>query len=198
MYPADKGLDKCVLEHVAKHFKQYKRGLKRDYFKPKEKTREAMYEMNEATSKVQERLLSSSPSKTQVEIESEVFDELMYEEAVHSGKITDEFLDATEAALHMAGDQPKVKGRFPPCQRVNYQVLTLMRERKSRGNYHLRALRATSLGLPVVVARADLFVAITTWWDAQAFCTVPEESSGNDLGNESRHTGPSTSTSHIN
>ena len=35
---------------------------------------------NEATSKVQERLFTSSPSKTQVEIENEVFDELMYEE----------------------------------------------------------------------------------------------------------------------
>jgi len=112
--------------------------------------------------KVQERLLTSFPSKTQVEIENEVFDELMYEEenpkqligfgfnvnwsdvfgvnvvlrksgytfpdnsmelkrvkeelpwqkamfllmpkAVRNGKITDEFLDATEAALRMARD----------------------------------------------------------------------------------------------
>ena len=45
MYPVDKGFDKCVLKHVAKHFKQYKHGLKRDYFKPEEKTREDMYEM---------------------------------------------------------------------------------------------------------------------------------------------------------
>ncbi|KAJ8427050.1 hypothetical protein Cgig2_020908 [Carnegiea gigantea] len=106
-----------------------------------------------------------------VEIENEVFDELMYEEenpnilrkrgyifpdnnvelkcvkeelasqkamfllmlkAVRNGKIKDEFLDATEAALHMAGDQ------------------------------------------------------------------VQQESSGNDLSNESRHTGPSTSTSQVN
>ncbi|KAJ8432893.1 hypothetical protein Cgig2_014480 [Carnegiea gigantea] len=35
---------------------------------------------NEATSKVQERLLTSSPSKTQVEIENKVLDELKYEE----------------------------------------------------------------------------------------------------------------------
>ncbi|KAJ8430728.1 hypothetical protein Cgig2_001301 [Carnegiea gigantea] len=36
--------------------------------------------LNEASAKVQERRLSSSPSKTQVEIENEVFHELMYEE----------------------------------------------------------------------------------------------------------------------
>ncbi|KAJ8427218.1 hypothetical protein Cgig2_009111 [Carnegiea gigantea] len=97
-----------------------------------------------------------------VEIENEVFDKLMYEEdnpkrpisfgfnhvkeelasqkamfllllkAAHNRKITDEFLDATEAALRIASDQ------------------------------------------------------------------VPEESSGNDLSNELRHTGPSTSTSQVN
>ncbi|KAJ8431283.1 hypothetical protein Cgig2_014329 [Carnegiea gigantea] len=252
VYPTDKCFDKRVLKHVAKHFKQYKHGLKKDYFKPEQKTKEAMYELvpkghsrdgwmrlvdywcskkhetlaeigrdarasqthchttgstsyakkranfvethgrepthleffkethgkdsggfvantatesflTEASAKVQERLLSSSPSKTQVEIENEVFDELMHEEenpkrpisfgfnvdrsdvfgvnsilrkrgyifpdnnmelkrvkeelasqkamfllmlkAVHNGKITDEFLDATEAALRMAGDQ---------------------------------------------------------------------------------------------
>ncbi|KAJ8429640.1 hypothetical protein Cgig2_024999 [Carnegiea gigantea] len=44
MYPADKGFDKCVLKYVAKHFKQYKHGLKGDYFKLEEKTREDMYE----------------------------------------------------------------------------------------------------------------------------------------------------------
>ncbi|KAJ8423305.1 LOW QUALITY PROTEIN: hypothetical protein Cgig2_022099 [Carnegiea gigantea] len=36
--------------------------------------------LNKARSKVQERHLSSSPLKTRVEIENEVFDELMYEE----------------------------------------------------------------------------------------------------------------------
>ncbi|KAJ8426083.1 hypothetical protein Cgig2_002033 [Carnegiea gigantea] len=208
--PSDKGFDKRVLKHVAKHFKQYKHGLKRDYFKPEEKTREDMHEivlkehshdgwmrlvdywcskqheveahgrdpthleffvantategfLNEVTSKVQEQLLTSSPSKTQVEIENEMSDELMYEEenpkqpigfgfnidrsdvfgvnvvlrkrgytfpdnnmelkrvkeestlqkamfllmlkAVRNEEIIDEFLDATEAALYMAGDQ---------------------------------------------------------------------------------------------
>ena len=33
----DKCFDKRVLKHVAKHFKQYKHGLKRDYFKLKRK-----------------------------------------------------------------------------------------------------------------------------------------------------------------
>ncbi|KAJ8424995.1 hypothetical protein Cgig2_018680 [Carnegiea gigantea] len=152
IYLAEKGFDKCVLKHAAKHFKQYKHGLRRDYFKPEEKTNEDMYDivpkghsrdgwmrlvdywcskqhetlaeigkdarasklivmqlvethgrepthleffkeahskegggfvtnkaierfLNEASAKVQERLLSSSPSKTQVEIENEVFDE---------------------------------------------------------------------------------------------------------------------------
>ncbi|KAJ8425463.1 hypothetical protein Cgig2_018861 [Carnegiea gigantea] len=252
IYPADKCFDKRVLKHVAKHFKQYKHGFKKDHFKPEQKTKEDMYELvpkghsrdgwmrlvdywcskehetlaeigrdarvsqthchttgstsyaekradfvethgrepthleffkethgkvgggfvantctesflNEASARVQERLLNSSPSKTQVEIENEVFDELMYEEenpkrpigfgfnvdrndvfgvnsilrkrgyifpdnnmelkhvkeelasqkamfllmlkAVRDGKITDEFLDATKAALRMAGDQ---------------------------------------------------------------------------------------------
>jgi len=45
MYPADKGFDKRVLKHVAKHFKQYKQGLNREYFKPEEKTRENMCEI---------------------------------------------------------------------------------------------------------------------------------------------------------
>ena len=44
--------------------------------------------------------------------------------------------------------------------------------RKSGGIENLRALGATSLGLPVVVARAELFVAIGTWWDTQAFGTA--------------------------
>ncbi|KAJ8423161.1 hypothetical protein Cgig2_026194 [Carnegiea gigantea] len=179
IYPADKAFDKRVFKHVAKPFKQYKHGLKKDYFKPEDKTKEDMYDivpkgqcrdrwmrlvdywcstqhetlaeigrdarasqthchttgstnyvekradfvgthgrepshleffkethskegggfiantategfLNEASAKVQERLLSSSPSKTQ---------------AVCNGKITNEFLDATEATLHMAGDQ---------------------------------------------------------------------------------------------
>ncbi|KAJ8428068.1 hypothetical protein Cgig2_024135 [Carnegiea gigantea] len=240
VYPADKCFDKRVLKHVTKHFKQHKYGLKKDYFKPEQKTKEAMYELvpkgtltlaeigrdaralqthchttgstsyaekranfTEASAKVQERLLSSSPSKTQVEIENEVFDELMYEEenpkrpigfgfnvdqsdvfdvnsilrkrgyifpdnnmelkrvkeelasqkamfllmlkAVRNGKITDEFLDATEVALRMAGDQVS--------------------------NYYLEL---------------DILVQ------------VPQESSGNSLSNESAHAGPSTSASQVN
>ena len=34
-----------MLEHVAKHFKQYKHGLQRNYFKPKEKTKEDMHDI---------------------------------------------------------------------------------------------------------------------------------------------------------
>ena len=45
IYPADKCFDKRVLKHVAKHFKQYKHGLKKDYFKPEQKTKEDMYEL---------------------------------------------------------------------------------------------------------------------------------------------------------
>ena len=45
MYPSDKSFDKRVLKHVAKHFKQYKHSLKRDYFKPEEKTKEDMYDV---------------------------------------------------------------------------------------------------------------------------------------------------------
>ncbi|KAJ8435735.1 hypothetical protein Cgig2_017714 [Carnegiea gigantea] len=135
--------------------------------------------LTEASAKVQEQLLSSSPSKTQVEIETKclmslcmkkkilsdrsvlalmwtevigyifpdnnmklkhVKEELASQKAmflhmlkaVRNGKITDEFLDATEAALRMAGDQ------------------------------------------------------------------VPQESSGNNVSNESGHAGPSTSASQVN
>ncbi|KAJ8423637.1 LOW QUALITY PROTEIN: hypothetical protein Cgig2_007646 [Carnegiea gigantea] len=238
IYLVDKGFDKHVFKHGVKHFKPYKHGLKKDYFKTEEKTKEDMYdivpkghsrggwmqltlaeigrdarasqthchttgstgyakkranfvethgkelthlEFFKETHSKEERLLSSSPSKTQVEIENEVFDELIYEEenpkqpidfsvnvdrsdifgvnsilrkrgydfpdiiqmcqrgtsiieghAVRNEKITDEFLDATEVALHMAGDQ------------------------------------------------------------------VQEESSGNNLSNELRHTGPLTLTSQVN
>ena len=45
MYPADKIVDIWVLKHVAKHFKQYKHGFKRDYFKHEEKTKENMYDI---------------------------------------------------------------------------------------------------------------------------------------------------------
>ena len=45
VYPSDKSFDKRVLIHVAKHFKQYKHSLKRDHFKPKEKTKEEMYDV---------------------------------------------------------------------------------------------------------------------------------------------------------
>ena len=37
VYPSDKSFDKRVLKHVAKHFKQYKHSLKRDYSNPKKK-----------------------------------------------------------------------------------------------------------------------------------------------------------------
>ncbi|KAJ8439444.1 LOW QUALITY PROTEIN: hypothetical protein Cgig2_021558 [Carnegiea gigantea] len=182
MYPADEGFDKHVLKHVAKDFKQYKHGLKRDYFKPEEKTREDMYKMvpkghshdgwmrlvdywcskqheveahgkepthleffKETHSKEGGGFVANTATEgytfpnnnmelkhVKEELASQKAMFLLMLKVVCNGKITDEFLDATEAALHMAGNQ------------------------------------------------------------------VSEESSGNDLSNESRHTGPSTSTSHIN
>ena len=41
----DKCFDKRLLKHIAKHFKQCKHGLKRDYFKPEEKTKKDMYDI---------------------------------------------------------------------------------------------------------------------------------------------------------
>ncbi|KAJ8426357.1 hypothetical protein Cgig2_021477 [Carnegiea gigantea] len=152
MYPADKDFDKRVCKHVAKHFKQYKHGLKRDYFKPEEKTREDMYGLfpkgtllmggcDWLTIGVQNNMRKRGYTfpdnnmelkRVKEELASQKAMSLLMLKAVHNGKITNEFLDATEAALRMAGDQ------------------------------------------------------------------VPEQSSGNDLSKESRHTGPLTSASQVN
>ncbi|KAJ8442430.1 hypothetical protein Cgig2_018707 [Carnegiea gigantea] len=130
IYPVDKGFDKRVLKHVAKHFKQYKHGLKRDYFKPEEKTREDMYEI-----------------------------------------------------------VPKGHSRDGWMRLVNYWC-SKQHEAEAHGRdpTHLEFFKETHS------KEGGGFVANTA---TEGFL-VPEQSSGNDLSNESMHTGPSTSASQVN
>ncbi|KAJ8444762.1 hypothetical protein Cgig2_011724 [Carnegiea gigantea] len=213
VYPADKGFDKRVLKYVAKHFKQYKHGLKTDYFKPKEKTREDMCEIvpkghsrdgwkrlvdywcskqheNEATSKIQERLLTSSPSKTQVEIENEVFDELMYEKEnpkrpIDFGfKVDRSYVFGVKAILRKGGHT---------FLDNNMELKRVKEELASPKAMFLLMLKAVHNG-----KITDEFLDATEAALRMAGDQVPEQSSGNDLSNESMHTGPSTSASQVN
>ncbi|KAJ8433700.1 LOW QUALITY PROTEIN: hypothetical protein Cgig2_020635 [Carnegiea gigantea] len=228
IYPADKGFDKRVLKHVAKHFKQYKHGLKRDYFKPEEKTREDMYEivpkghsrdrdsthleffkkthskecggfvantvtegfLNEATSKVQERLLTSSPSKTQVEIENEVFDELKYEEKNSKQSIGFGFnVDRSD----IFGVNAVLRKRGYSFPNNNMELKRVKEELASQKAMFLLMLKAVRNGKVTDEFLDDTGAALRMAGDQ-----IPEQSSGNDLSNESMHTGPSTSASQVN
>ncbi|KAJ8421875.1 hypothetical protein Cgig2_032131 [Carnegiea gigantea] len=234
IYPADKGFDKRVLKHVAKHFKQYKHSLKRDYFKPEEKTREDMNEIvpkghsrdrwmrltlaeigrdarasqthchttgstsyaekradfNEATSKVQERLLTSSPSKTQVEIQNEVFDELKYEEKNPKRPIDFGFnVDRSD----IFGVNVVLRKRGYSFPNNNMELKRVKEELASQKAMFLIMLKAVRNGKVTDEFLDDTGAALRMAGDQ-----IPEQSSGNDLSNESRHTGPSTSASQVN
>ncbi|KAJ8422273.1 hypothetical protein Cgig2_014419 [Carnegiea gigantea] len=229
MYPADKCFDKHVLKHVAKHFKQYKHGLKKDYFKPEQKTKEAMYELvpkghsrdgwmrlvdywcskeheesqhiwsslkrhmaktTEASAKVQERLLSSSPSKTQVEIENEVFDELMCEEENPKRPIGFGFnVDRS----HVFGVNSILRKRGYIFPNNNMELKRVKEELASQKAMFLLMLKAVCNG-KITYEFLDATEAALRMAGDQ----VPQESSGNNLSNESGHAGPSTSASQVN
>ncbi|KAJ8429406.1 hypothetical protein Cgig2_025593 [Carnegiea gigantea] len=307
VYPTDKCFDKRVLKHVAKHFKQYKHGLKKDYFKPEQKTKEAMYELvpkghvmggcdwltigvqrnirymyltiitvifaysfclckrhlqtclyletlaeigrdarasqmhchttgstsyaekranfvethgreptyleffkethgkdgggfvantatesflTEASAKVQERLLSSSPSKTQVEIENEVFDELMYEEENPKRPIDFGFnVDRSD----VFGVNSILRKRGYIFSNNNMELKRVKEELASQKAMFLLMLKAVRNG-----KITDEFLDATEAALRMAGDQVPQESSGNNLINESGHAGPSTSASQVN
>ncbi|KAJ8441793.1 hypothetical protein Cgig2_021483 [Carnegiea gigantea] len=248
VYPADKCFDKRVLKHVAKYFKQYKHGLKKDYFKPEQKTKEAMYELvpkghshdgwmrlvgywcskehetlaeigtdaralqtlklmeesqhiwsslkrhmaktTEASAKVQERLLSSSPSKTQVEIENEVFDELMYEEENPKRPIGFGF-NVHRSDVFGVNNILRKRGYIFPDN--NMELKCVKEELASQKAMFLLMLKAVHNG-----KITDEFLDVIEAALRMAGDQVPQGSSGNNLSNESGHTGPSTSASQVN
>ncbi|KAJ8431530.1 hypothetical protein Cgig2_020461 [Carnegiea gigantea] len=213
VYPTDKCFDKRVLKHVAKHFKQYKHGLKKDYFKPKQKTKEGMYELaskgysrdgwmrlvdywcskehkNEASAKVQERLLSSSPPKTRVEIENEVFDDLMYEEENPKRPIGFGF-NVDRSAIFGVNSILRKRGYIFPDN--NMELKRVKEELASQKAMFLLMLKAVRNGKII-----DEFLDATEAALRMAGDQVPQESSGNNLSNESGHAGPSTSASQVN
>ncbi|KAJ8444131.1 LOW QUALITY PROTEIN: hypothetical protein Cgig2_029906 [Carnegiea gigantea] len=197
-YLADKGFDKCVLKH---------HGLKKGYFKPEEKTKEDMHDItlaeigrdarasqthyhttgstsyaetrvdfNEASAKVQERLLDSSPLKTQVEIENEVFNELMYEEENPKRSIGFGFnVDRSDGF----GVNSVLRKRDYVFRDNNMELKRVKEELASQKAMFLLILKAVHNG-----KITDEFLdAIDV-----ALCMVQEESTGNNLSNESRHT----------
>ncbi|KAJ8439473.1 hypothetical protein Cgig2_008504 [Carnegiea gigantea] len=248
IYPADKCFDKRVLKHVAKHFKQYKHGFKKDHFKPEQKTKEDMYELvpkghsrdgwmrlvdywcskehevethgrepthleffkethgkvgggfvantctesflNEASARVQERLLNSSPSKTQVEIENEVFDELMYEEENPKRPIGFGFNVDRNDVFGVNSILRKRGYIFPDNNMELKRVKEELASQKAMFLLMLKAVRDGKI--------TDEFLDATKAALRMAGDQVQQESSGNDRSNESGHTGPSTSTSRVN
>ncbi|KAJ8435335.1 hypothetical protein Cgig2_024322 [Carnegiea gigantea] len=279
IYPADKCFDKRVLKHVAKHFKQYKHGFKKDHFKPEQKTKEDMYELvpkghsrdgwmrlvdywcskehetlaeigrdarasqmhchttgstsyaekradfvethgrepthleffkethgkvgggfvantctesflNEASARVQERLLNSSPSKTQVEIENEVFDELMYEEENPKRPIGFGFNVDRNDVFGVNSILRKRVYIFPDNNMELKRVKEELASQKAMFLLMLKAMRDGKI--------TDEFLDATKAALRMAGDQVQQESSGNDRSNESGHTGPSTSTSPVN
>ncbi|KAJ8429638.1 hypothetical protein Cgig2_024997 [Carnegiea gigantea] len=162
MYPADKSFDKCVLKYVAKHFKHYEYGLKRDYFKPEEKTREDMYEIvpKGHSHDGWMRLVDYWCSKQhEVETHGREPTHLEFFKDTHSEE------GGGFVANMATEDQSDIFGVNAVLRKRGYTF--------SNNNIELKRVRITE-------------------------GHVPEESSGNDLSNETSHAGPSTSTSQVN
>ncbi|KAJ8432466.1 hypothetical protein Cgig2_015263 [Carnegiea gigantea] len=145
---------------------------------------------NEASAKVQERLLSSSPSKTQVELENEVFDELMYEEEYPKRPIGFGF-NVDRSDIFGVNSILRKRGYIFPGNNVELKPV----------KEELASQKAMFLLMLKVVRNGKItyeFLDATEAALRMASNQVQQESSGNDLSNESRHTGPSTSTSQVN
>ncbi|KAJ8427745.1 hypothetical protein Cgig2_016500 [Carnegiea gigantea] len=130
------------------------------------------------------------PLKTPVEIENEVFDELMYEEEIRKRPIgfgcdidrSDVF--GVNAILGKRGYT------FPGN---NMELKRMKEELASQKAMFLLMLKAMRNG-----KITDEFLDATEATLRVAGDPAPEQSSGNDLSNESRHIGPSTSASQVN
>ncbi|KAJ8439469.1 hypothetical protein Cgig2_008500 [Carnegiea gigantea] len=201
IYPADKGFDKRVLKHVAKYFKQYKHGSKRDYFKHKEKTNEDMYDIVETHGREPTHLeffkeahskegggfvANTATEQFLLEIENEVFDEHVYEEESPKRPIGFGFnVDLSD----VFGVNSVLRKRGYIFSDNNMELKHFKEELASQKAMFLLMLKAVRNG-----KITDDFLDATK----VALCMVQEQSSGNDPSNESRHTGPSTSTSQVN
>ncbi|KAJ8439977.1 hypothetical protein Cgig2_008360 [Carnegiea gigantea] len=146
IYPTDKGFDERVLKHVAKHFKQYKHGLKRYYFKPEEKTKEDIYDI------------------------------------VPNGHSCDGWMRLVD---YWCSKQHEIE-----THRREPTHLEFYKEAHSKEGGGFIANTTTEGFLRV---NNTLFGV-----EGQLKGKVQQQSSGNDLSNESRHTGPLTSTSQVN
>ncbi|KAJ8441165.1 hypothetical protein Cgig2_024894 [Carnegiea gigantea] len=165
---------------------------------------------NEASAKVQERLLSSSPSKTQVEIENELFDELMYEEENPKRPIDFGF-NVDRSDVFGVNSILRKRGYIFPdnnmeLKRVKEKLASqkamflLMLKAVHNGKITDEFLDATEAALRIAVRMQyklglKLFPATAY---GHAINDVPQESSGNNLSNESGPAGPSTSASQVN
>ncbi|KAJ8436955.1 hypothetical protein Cgig2_018902 [Carnegiea gigantea] len=151
---------------------------------------------NEASAKVQKQLLSSSPSKTQVEIENEVFDELIYEKE-HPKWPIDFGFNVDPSDVFGVNGVLRKKGYIFPDN--NVELKCVKEELASQKVMFLPMLKAGRNGkitddfLDATEAALHMLVI-----RGRGGGEVLEESSGNDLSNESRHVGPSTSTSQVN
>ncbi|KAJ8437414.1 hypothetical protein Cgig2_008767 [Carnegiea gigantea] len=256
IYPADKAFDKHVLKHVAKHFKQYKHSLKKDYFKPEEKTKENMYDIvpkghsrdgwmrlvdywcstqyetlakigrdaqasqthchtTGSTSYAEKRadfvetygrepthlefskgahskeggefIANTATEEFLVEIKNEVFDELMYEEENPKRPISFGF-NVDRSDVFGVNSVLRKRGYVFPDN--NMELKRVKEELASQKAMFLLMLRAVRNG-----KITNEFLDATEVALHMARDQVLEESSGNDLSNGLRHTGPSTSTS---
>ncbi|KAJ8422324.1 hypothetical protein Cgig2_011616 [Carnegiea gigantea] len=221
IYPIDKAFDKRVLKHVAKHFTQYRYGLKKDYFKPEEKMKEDMYD-----------IVPKGHSRDGWMRLVDYWCLTQHETLVEIGRDA----RASQTHCHTTGSTSYVEtyGREPTH-------LEFFKETHSKEGRGFIANTATEgflvkienevfdeliyeeenpkqpIGFGFNVDRSDVFGVnsvlrkrvrngkiINEFLDATeaalrlAGDQVQEESSGNDLSNESRHTGPSTLTSRVN
>ncbi|KAJ8423196.1 hypothetical protein Cgig2_019238 [Carnegiea gigantea] len=146
--------------------------------------------ITEASAKLQERLLSSSPSKTQVEIENEVFDKLMYEEENPKRPIGFSF-NVDRSDVFSVNSILRKRGYIFPDN--NMELKRVKEELASQKAMFLLMLKAVHNG-----KITDEFLDATKAALRMAGDQVPQESSGNNLSNESGHDGPSTSASQVN
>ncbi|KAJ8423163.1 LOW QUALITY PROTEIN: hypothetical protein Cgig2_026196 [Carnegiea gigantea] len=256
IYLADKAFDKCVLKHVAKHFKQYNHGLKKDYFKPEEKTKEDMYDIvpkgqsrdgwmrlvdywcltqHETLAEIGKdaRALQTHCHTTGstsyaekragfVETHEREPTHLEFFEETHSreggGFVANTAIEGFLVYVLILCLMNLCMKKKIPSDRLVFasmwtKVMSLVVLRKrgyvfpdnnmelKRVKEELPSQKAMFLLMLKAVCNGKItneFLDTTEVFIRMAGDQVQEESSGNDLSNGSRHTGPSTSTSRVN
>ncbi|KAJ8427393.1 hypothetical protein Cgig2_008809 [Carnegiea gigantea] len=126
----------------------------------------------------------------QVEIENEVFDELMYEEENLKRPIGFGF-NVDRSDVFSVNSVLRKRGYIFPDNNVELKrVKEELASKKAMFLLMLKAVHNEKI--------TDEFLDAIEAALRMAGDQVQQESSGNDLSNESRHTGPSTSTSQVN